>query len=161
MGFFKWLIGTSKEQSNLNLSANSVVNNSKHSESLNQEIATAPIPDGKYLVKFHSESAIPGECVLGNMTITTGRYKDSNVQLVITTKIAKKISREYSGLWISRLQFECDKKGSDLDYAISQAFEGQFFVTIKDGFVRSVLDPSKNWESIERHLKRDRRVLHK
>jgi len=114
----------------------------------NDSVNFSKVPDDEYIAKFISEHAVENECVYAMLQITSGEFIGRRLKMVFDDELAKQMSREYAGLWISRLEFEEDERARDLEHAKSQAFHDQFFIATKGGLVESVLDPNDTWERI-------------
>lgn len=105
--------------------------------------------DGKFLVRYVDEKP-EGDAIWVTFQITCGPSKGTFVHLVLASRIAKAAIAERGNLWTSWMAFEGDKMCGDLENARHQAYEDQFIVKVKDGQVRSIIDPSESWEEIER-----------
>ena len=91
--------------------------------------------------------------------VTIGPEAGKKPVMILNNRKAQQAVRERSGDWIEWLQFEEDPKGTSIQVAIWNAVEGQFQVTVRDGWVTSVEDPgeAQNWERVERKLKAEAR----
>lgn len=116
--------------------------------------AAEAINDGCYVVKYFGERQ-QSDSILAQFEITCGPRKGSLVQLQLDNRLAKRALKERSGGWTEWMAFEGDQKCGALEHARSQAHEGQFMVTVKDGLVASILDPTENWEQVERQILKD------
>jgi len=113
------------------------------------------LPDGKYIVRYDDETSSYDEFILVILEVTRGEYSGSKVPVLFKNKKAKKISRENTGLFISRLAFEEDAKASKLESAIMYAesdSNNEFIVNLKDSYVSSI--PEHDFEAIEKMILR-------
>ena len=76
------------------------------------------MPDGKYIVKFKDEIASYDEFFLVLFEVTRGEFNGDTIAAKHTSAKAKKVTRDYTGDYLSRLSFEGDKKGIDLSDTI-------------------------------------------
>lgn len=109
------------------------------------------VPDGKYVVRFAYEKPV-GETLWVGFQITVGPHQGRPLVMVLDSRKVKRAIQERNGGWIDWLQFEEDKKGTEVYQAINQSFAGQFMVLVKEGWVKKVYDPGENWEQIVRQF---------
>lgn len=112
------------------------------------------MPNGKYVVRFGCEKMV-NERLLVAFLITVGPHQGKGVVMVLDNQKVKAAFRERSGGWIPWLQSEGDPKASAIDHAILQSVAGQFLVTVKDGWVRTVHDPNESSDQIVRQFSKE------
>ena len=114
------------------------------------------IPDGKYIVQYVDETYSYDEFILVTLEVTRGAHAGSKIPAMFNSKKAKKVSREYSGQFLSRLGFEGDNKALCLDSAIEYAQhdskKGEFIINLKDSYVSSV--PEYDDEAVAKLIKK-------
>lgn len=127
----------------------------KKKKPVEEELVFENLPDDKYLVKYVDEKDSHNEFILVILEITRGEHKSKHLPVKFDNSKAKKITRENSGLWLSRLVFEEDKKAYDLEAAMETAkseSDDEFIVNVKNGFVNSI--PEHDFEKVERFIKK-------
>lgn len=98
------------------------------------------LADGKYIVKYWGERASRDKHILGVFEILYGEHKGAKLFLKLESALAKKMTRDYSGLWLSRLSFEGVKSAGALENAILNS-ENEFIVNVKKHYVSSIPEP--------------------
>jgi hypothetical protein len=112
-------------------------------------------PNGKYAVRYVDENAFDGEYVLITLKITRGEHSGKSIPVLFDDRIAQKVSKDYSGGYLDRLEYEGSQLAANLDSAkryADQDSKGVFIVNYKDGLVKSV--PEYDVEKLERFLKK-------
>lgn len=65
------------------------------------------------------------------------------------------ISRDYTGMWLSRLAFEGNRKAESLENALLNS-DGEFIIVLKDGHVSTI--PESDYDKMERLRKKVNRA---
>jgi hypothetical protein len=110
-------------------------------------------PNGKYVVKYIEETYSHDEFILVVLEITRGEYSGDKIPVMFQNQKAKKISREYTGMFLDRLAYEGVAKASKLDDAMRYAesdSNNEFIVNLKDSAVSSV--PEYDFEAVEKMI---------
>jgi hypothetical protein len=109
------------------------------------------LPDGKYIVRWVRETISEGNFILGIYQISYGEFQGKLVQMLFDSVTAKKITREYTGMFLERLAFEGNKKAYDWHNAQLNS-DGEYIVNIKNSQVSSIPEPDA--DKMERLMKR-------
>lgn len=108
-----------------------------------------PLPDGKYVVSFANQRH-QGETLTVQLEILCGPYCGRIVPLIFEGNIVRKAMRELATIDYEALAIFGNAKASALQSMVCNL--GQFFVTVKDGVVRSIPDSCEHSDKIERLL---------
>lgn len=106
----------------------------------------AKIPDGKYVARLRQDYSFNVGVVV-EFELTTGGFKGELVYLLITTAKAKKAVQLRSGGWLEWLSYDGDAAASKVENAKINSIDGQFFVQMKGGLVKTAVDPTTSESS--------------
>jgi len=100
------------------------------------------VPNGKYLVKYVNEKSVNDGIVI-IFEIIRGKYGSTKVPLTFFSSKAKRVAKEATGDYISRLSFEGVKKAEKLEliYLNSSSYNlynTEFLIRISDGYVVTI-----------------------
>ncbi len=103
-----------------------------------QEISFDRVDDGQYFARYVDEKSNVGKLILIILEITEGEYKGTKIPMSFDNPIARRVSKEASGEYISRLSYEGVALASKLEDNMNDNENNSFLVRVKDGKVVSV-----------------------
>ncbi len=118
---------------------------------MNDHYVFETLPDGKYIVRWVREVISEGNFILGIYQISYGAFQGKLVSMLFDSVAAKKITLEYTGMFLERLAFEGNKKASDW-YDAQLNSHGEYIVNVKNSQVSSIPEPDD--DKMERFMKR-------
>ena len=110
---------------------------------MNHQYVFETLPDGKYIVRWVREVISEGNFILGIYQISYGEFQGKLVPMLFEGATAKKITRDYTGMFLERLAFEGNKKANDWQNAQLNS-EGEYIVNIKNSQVSSIPEPDSD-----------------
>jgi len=114
---------------------------------LPKPLPSRPAPDGKYAVSFVDET-LQGEILTVRLEVLSGPRVGTKIPMVFEGPVIKRAFKELNRFGYEDLCEFGSAKASLLRDAVHNS--GQFLVTVKDGTVRSILDPDKHFEEVEK-----------
>jgi hypothetical protein len=96
------------------------------------------VPDGQYLARYADEQADGEKRILIMLEITEGEFKGTKIPLIFEDAAAKRVLKEATGDFISRLASEGVGLASKLEDNIPDNGDHSFLLRTQDGRVVSV-----------------------
>lgn len=99
---------------------------------------SSDVPDGQYLAKYVGEQADGQERIIISLEITDGEFKEVVVPMVFGGAAAKRVLKDATGDFVSRLAYEEVSLASKLEDNLRGDADHSFLVRSKDGKAVSV-----------------------
>jgi hypothetical protein len=100
--------------------------------------ATGDIPDGQYLVKYVDESSEGETKIIIGLEVTEGELKGAEVPMIFENAAAKRVLKDATGGFVSRLAFEEVALANKLEDNIRGDADHSFLIRTKGGKAVSV-----------------------
>ena len=117
------------------------------------------VPDGKYIVRFKEEKAVPKEFILGVFEVSRGEHAGKRVPVKFKSAKAKKVMREYSQDWLEHLAYDEDDNRAanlmdEIDNTTSNPDVVELIVNVKNNAVTTIPEFAGDFDKIERLIKK-------